>query len=268
MNHHPVANDEARWIKWGMLAVILSLSSQGLAQENANPPNPPRAEADANTNPPADARAEANAEAGTEQQRAADANADGDGDNDMEPRVSDNSEARAEPPGGTAELDAVGDPTVETSAGMGSGVTYADKGVVELGGTAGFDLRDELFTLRIAPSVGYFLVDRFELTLLPIITVVNVSENAGPSETTVAVSVVLEPSYHLPFSDSFYGFAGLGLGVTFEEGPGADFLLRPVLGVDILIGRSGILKPYGFLDVGLGNGAVGGGFMAGYTVMF
>jgi hypothetical protein len=69
----------------------------------------------------------------------------------------------------------MGNPTVETSAGMGSGVTYADQGVVELGGT---------------------------------------------------------------------------------------------LGLDILIGRSGILKPYGFLDVGLRNGAIGGRFMAGCTILF
>lgn len=41
-----------------------------------------------------------------------------------------------------------------------------------------------------------------------------------------------------------------------------------MLGFDILIGRSGILKPYGFLDVGVGNGALAGGLMAGYTIMF
>jgi hypothetical protein len=265
MSHQRVANDEAGWIKWGTLAVIVSLSSHGFAQEGANPPpNPPGPEADANANRPAEGGPEANAEPGGDPPRPA----DGEGDGSMEPRISDNSEQRSEPPGGTAEFDDMRDPTVETSAGMGSDVTYADRGVVELGGTFGLDVRDEVLTLRIAPSVGYFLVDRFELTLVPIINVVNVSDNDGPSETTVGVSVVLEPSYHLPFSDSFYGFAGLGMGLTFEEGPGFDFLLRPVLGLDILIGRSGILKPYGFLDVGLGNGAVGGGFMAGYTVMF
>lgn len=269
MNHLRVANDEAGWIKMGTLAVILSLSSQGVAQD-ANQPDTPRPENDANPDRPTEGGTEGTPEVGTDQQRATNGDADGDGDGDgsMEPRVSDNSEARSEPPGGTAEFDDMSNPTVETSAGMGSGVTYADQGVVELGGTFGLDIRDEAFILRIAPSVGYFVVDRFELTLVPIINVVNVSDNTGGSETTVGVSVVLEPSYHLPFSDWFYAFAGLGLGVTFEEGPGVDFLLRPVLGVDILIGRSGILKPYGFMDVGVGNGAIGGGFMAGYTVMF
>jgi len=276
MNHHRVANDELGWIKWGALAVIVSLSSSGVAQERANPPNPQPAEPDANTNRPAEGGTEPAPEAAAEQRQTADAapdgqadgTGDGERDNPMEPTVSDNSEQRSEPPGGTAEVPDMSNPPVETAAGMGSDVTYADRGVVELGGTLGLDIRDEALTLRIAPSVGYFLLDRFELTLLPIITVVNVDDDPGPTETTVSFSVVLEPSYHLPFSDSFYGFAGLGLGVAFEEGPGADFLLRPVLGMDILIGRSGILKPYGFLDVGLGNGALGGGFMAGYTVMF
>lgn len=262
MNHYQAANCETAWIKWAPLVVILSVSSQVVAQEDAPGPGTTPADADDNTNR-AEGETEGTAEAEADERGAAEAD-----DGKAGPEISDNSEERPEPPGGPAEFGDMEDPTVEQSAGMGSDVAYGDRGVVELGGTFGFDLRDELFTLRIAPTVGYFLVDRFELTLVPIISVVNVSDNAGPSETTVAFSVVLEPSYHLPLSDWFYVFAGLGMGVTFEEGPGADFLLRPVVGVDIMIGRSGILKPYGFLDVGLGNGAVGGGFMAGYTVMF
>jgi hypothetical protein len=35
-----------------------------------------------------------------------------------------------------------------------------------------------------------------------------------------------------------------------------------------MIGRSGVLKSAGFLEVGLGDGAIAGGFEAGFTVMW
>ena len=34
-----------------------------------------------------------------------------------------------------------------------------------------------------------------------------------------------------------------------------------------MLGRSGVLKPGAFLDIGLGDGAIGGGFQMSYTVM-
>ena len=54
---------------------------------------------------------------------------------------------------------------------------------------------------------------------------------------------MLEPSYHLPVSDRLFVFLGIGFGLRYAEDPGVDFALRPKLGVDILVGRSGILKP-------------------------
>ncbi len=57
------------------------------------------------------------------------------------------------------------------------------------------------------------------------------------------------------------------IGFTYESGPGVEALLRPVLGLDIMLGRSGVLKPGAFLDIGLGDGAIGGGFQMSYTVM-
>jgi len=152
---------------------------------------------------------------------------------------------------------------------LGSEVAYGDRGVVELGGMVGLDVRDELFDFSIAPTVGYFIVDRLELTLIPILRIRSVTDDAtGASETNVRFAGILEPSYHLPFTDYLYGFAGLGIGFTYESGPGVEALLRPVVGLDVMVGRSGILKPAGFIDVGLGAGAMGGGFQAGYTVMF
>lgn len=79
---------------------------------------------------------------------------------------------------------------------------------------------------------------------------------------------MVEPSYHLPFSDRLFAFAGLGIGLNYAEDPGVDLLFRPRLGLDVLVGRSGILKPAAFMDVGVNDGLSAGGFEAGFTVMW
>jgi hypothetical protein len=198
---------------------------------------------------------------------------EGDSDSDFAPEVVDHREDRAAAPGGAMRGSVNGEevesPPVIRGAGMGSEIAYGDQGVVELGGQFALDIRDELFSIAIAPTLGYFLVDRFELTLIPIVRILRTEDGvSGNSETFVQVAALLEPSYHLPITDDLFVFGGLGIGFTYEEGPGFAFLLRPVLGLDVMVGRSGILKPAGFIDVGFGDGAIGGGFQAGYTVMF
>jgi hypothetical protein len=78
---------------------------------------------------------------------------------------------------------------------------------------------------------------------------------------------VLEPSYHLALSDRTFAFGGLGLGVRYADDPGVDVFLRPRLGMDFMVGRSGIFKPAVFLDIGANDGLTSGGFEAGFTVM-
>lgn len=190
----------------------------------------------------------------------------------LRPDLEDHAEERPEPPGGTVlhtsgDTMEVDDPTVIAGAGMGSDIAYATRGVVELGGIMGLDVREETIDFTIAPTVGYFVVDRLELTLMPLLRVRSVEDDTGDSQTNTRFAVIVEPSYHLPFMDNLYGFIGTGLGLTYESGPGVEFLFRPVAGVDIMIGRSGILKPALFLDVGLDAGSMGGGVQVGYTVM-
>lgn len=195
----------------------------------------------------------------------------GDSGSDFAPDVEDRRDERPDPPGGAAlgDEEDVDPPPVVRGAGMGSDIAYAEKGVVELGGQASLNIRDELLDFQAAPTIGYFVIDRLELTLIPILRITKTTDGeTGVSETFVRVAGVLEPSYHMPITDDLFAFAGLGIGATYEEGPGFEFLLRPVVGVDIMVGRSGILKPAGFIDIGLGDGAIGGGFQAGYTVMF
>jgi hypothetical protein len=177
--------------------------------------------------------------------------------------TTDHSDQRPEPPGKLSSEDLKRSERAElaVAAGMGSDLAYAHATVLELGGSLAFTHASETTIFRIAPSIGYFLVDNVEFTLFPEVTVVNVDE------TDVIIGAMIEPSYHLPFSDVVYGFAGFGVGIRYAEEPGVDFALRPRLGLDIMIGRSGILKPAGFLDIGANDGLTQGGFEAGFTVM-
>lgn len=156
---------------------------------------------------------------------------------------------------------------VAVKAGEGSKLAYGRASVVELGGNLALLHSSQTTTFTLAPSLGYFVADGFEVTVLPELRVTHLSGNNVPSQTDVSVGGSIEPSFHLAFNQTIYGFVGLGVGVRYSDDPGFDLFFRPSLGLDILIGRSGILKPALFMDVGTNDGVSAGGFQAGFTVM-
>jgi len=147
---------------------------------------------------------------------------------------------------------------------VGSPLGYALRTVVELGGVLALTHQSQTTDFRIAPSVGYFFIDGLELTLFPELQIIDVD-----GETDATVAGTLEPSYHIALQDSsLFGFAGIGVGMSYADDPGVDLFFRPRLGFDIMVGRSGILKPAAFLDVGANDGLTSGGIEAGFTVMW
>lgn len=159
---------------------------------------------------------------------------------------------------------AEGDKNVEVAvdAGVGSPLAYGRKTVVEVGGTLSFTRSSDTTTFTFMPQVGYFLMDGLELGFSTELRVVRLEGN-----TDFSIGAALEPSYHLSLSDALYVFGGLGIGVRYSEDPGADLFFRPRIGMDIMVGRSGILKPALFIDVGVNDGASAGGLEASFTVM-
>jgi hypothetical protein len=180
------------------------------------------------------------------------------------------------PPGGPPpEVRAPEEVEVAKNAGVGGDLAYASRSVVEVGGVLALRHQSKTTTFRVAPSIGYFFVDNLQLTLFPQLTITRIgADDRAPGEagegaqTDWLVGAVLEPSYHLPFNDRLLGFVGLGVGLNFAEDPKVDFLFRPRLGLDVLVGRSGIFKPAAFMDVGLKDGLSAGGLEAGFTVMW
>lgn len=148
-------------------------------------------------------------------------------DNDPQPRVS----GPMLPPNGLVQ-----------QAGVGGDVAYARAGVLELGGSASFGYAGELLTLRLAPSIGWFFMNNLQLTGIVSLNYARTTTN-GVTSVGTSLNILAEPSAHFPLSRTVFLFAGLGLGLSYADGPGAGFALAPRLGADFMIGRSGILKP-------------------------
>jgi len=144
-------------------------------------------------------------------------------DTDVQPPVA----SPAIPPGG-----------VVSQAGVGGSTGYGRAGVLELGGSAGFRVGSGFSEVSVSPSIGWFLADNLELTSLFDITHVDTGVDSGS-----IVSALVEPSYHLPFNRSVFGFLGVGLGGAWVQELGAGFAMAPRIGANLMVGRSGILSP-------------------------
>lgn len=142
---------------------------------------------------------------------------------------------------------------IVSQAGVGGLIGYGRAGVLELGGSAGFTFASDYRNLTLAPSIGWFLADNLELSA--ILSISNIK--AGDSSTTLW-SAILEPSYHIPFNRSMFGFVGMGLGASHVSGLGTGFAVAPRVGMNFMVGRSGVLTPslsyqYTTIDTGMGG---------------
>jgi hypothetical protein len=159
-------------------------------------------------------------------------------------------------------------------AGVGGTTAYARAGVLELGGNIGFNVNSSITSVSIAPTIGWFFADNLQIS-----GIVNYQFSSVAGRDAHSLAILAEPSFHLPFSRTVFGFVGVGLGLSYVDGPGAGFALAPRLGVNLAVGRSGILTPalqfsYSTNDaIQTNNGtylAVSTSFGAniGYTVMW
>jgi hypothetical protein len=133
---------------------------------------------------------------------------------------------------------------VTKQAGVGGTQAYARAGVLELGGSGGFAAASNYTRFELSPSIGLFVVDNLELSLLTGFNYFNIgATDQGPSTHATELKALLEPSFHIPFSQVAFGFLGLGAGASYITGADAGFALQPRLGANFLIGRSGVLTP-------------------------
>lgn len=131
------------------------------------------------------------------------------------------------PPGGVVE-----------QAGVGGQTAYGRAGVLELGGAAGFTRAEGFTTANLSPFIGWFVATNFQIS-----GILDVSHIRADDAGSTLVRILVEPSYHLPFSRSLFGFIGIGMGGAYVDDVGLGFALAPRFGANIMVGRSGILTP-------------------------
>ena len=141
------------------------------------------------------------------------------------------------PPVPTPAMPGVGGGVVE-QAGIGGTVGYGRAGVLELGGSAGLTLAQDIRAVNISPSIGWFLVDNFELS-----AILDVTNLKAGGESATLWSALAEPSFHLPFNRSLFGFIGMGVGAAYVSQLGTGLAVAPRIGMDVMVGRSGVLRP-------------------------
>ncbi len=128
-------------------------------------------------------------------------------------------------------------PPIE-QAGVGGPVGYGRAGVLELGGFLGLNAAQKVRDLNFSPMFGWFIVDNMELSIIG-----NVADMKSGMDETTMWSALVEPSLHLPFNREVFGFLGMGVGAAYIDNLGAGLAVAPRVGMNLLIGRSGILTP-------------------------
>jgi hypothetical protein len=162
-------------------------------------------------------------------------------------------------------------------AGTGSTKAYGRAGVA-----------NNFTSIQLSPTAGWFIIDNFQLSaILGLNYIHQTFENPVGGGTTsdhkTIFKLLIEPSYHLPFSSTIWGFIGIGLGLaSVPRGAGSTntgFDFAPRIGANFLVGRSGLFTPAFFMDYTTGEtlqtsgGTILGvnaiyGLQAGYTVMW
>ncbi|HEY5924411.1 MAG TPA: hypothetical protein VIV11_22190 [Kofleriaceae bacterium] len=127
---------------------------------------------------------------------------------------------------------------VVDQAGVGGTVGYGRAGVLELGGAAGLTIAQDIRAVNFSPSIGWFLVDNIELS-----AILDVTNLKAGSQSATLWSALLEPSIHIPFNRMMFGFIGMGVGAAYVTDVGTGLAVAPRIGLDFLVGRSGILRP-------------------------
>ncbi|MDQ3031837.1 MAG: hypothetical protein M3Y87_05420 [Myxococcota bacterium] len=170
------------------------------------------------------------------------------------------------------------DVEIVDQAGVGGTIAYGRQGVIELGGSVGLYWAQHLFQFNVSPQLGVFVTDNFQISAIVDVRYANTEDGDGNRTDSTAFTFLAEPSYHLPVAETLFIFGGLGLGPAYN-GLDAGFALQPRVGVNVLVGRSGIITPSVSLlyntsgirqveDVTLLENSISTALNVGYSVMW
>jgi hypothetical protein len=146
---------------------------------------------------------------------------------------------------------------------------FGEKGAVELGGSIGLAWTNDAFTLDVSPTVGYFILDRVEVSALLRITYQDQEDDRGDRESVKRGALLFEPSYHLPVREELFVFAGLGMGVGHDD-EDFDLEIVPRGGLNVGLGLIGLVTPSVRLPILIDNDgtSAGLGLELGYSAVW
>jgi hypothetical protein len=176
-----------------------------------------------------------------------------------------------------------------------SAQSFAKKGVWELGGSAGFSsstsvangesAEDAFTTFMFSPYIGYFVVDCFELGLIPSF----VSQSFGDNYSANSFGVYFAPAWNFdlqsnlfPFIEGRIGYNTTSTTVTDDEGDETEYNTSGLAwglrgGVKVQVGNSALVNLALFYDQltmdpdnwdGDRNGQNVFGVTAGFTIFW
>lgn len=114
---------------------------------------------------------------------------------------------------------------------------YAKAGVWELGGGVSLVTGPRQKQAGVAPTVGYFVLDYVEVSLIPQIDYAKVAGLAGRTR----IVGLIEPSWHVQLAGPLFYFFGAGIGFAHEKATGTGLALAPRIGVNVLVGGNGVV---------------------------
>jgi hypothetical protein len=127
--------------------------------------------------------------------------------------------------------------TVVEQAGVGGPLSYGSATVLEVGGSGSLSMAGKHLYLRMAPYVAWFVLDGLSLSYVHEIYVTK-----QDARYRVATAPMLAASVHFRVTDRLLVSTGPEFGALYN-GDEWGVLGRIRLGLDILVGRSGVLHP-------------------------
>jgi hypothetical protein len=127
--------------------------------------------------------------------------------------------------------------TVNEQAGVGGPLAYASATVLEVGGSGSLNVAGDQLFMRMAPTVGWFVLDGLQLSYTHEIYFAK-----HAAEHRLATAVLIGGSAHFRINDRLLVATGADCGALYNgEQWGVE--AKPTFTLDILVGRSAVLHP-------------------------